>query len=138
MNGCFLSHSFDVFIWKSSHFSSVAVVPLSGDMRKEQRYCILSTSRSVMVSSRVEGMLIPFMAEEAVLIVPGGLEAERCQQSTPLCSYYNWSIIYLFIYLFMTQFSPSFFFNGSSLLDWYIICDSSFIYLESTLVIHCI
>lgn len=138
MNGCFLSHSFDVFIWKSSHVSSVAVVPLSGDMRKKQRCCILSTSRSVMVSSSVEGMLIPFMAEEAVLIVPGGLEAERCQQSTPLCSYYNWSI-YVKGPLFVTQFSPSFFFfNGSSLLDWYIICYSSFIYLESTLVIHCI
>lgn len=42
-----------------------------------------------MVYSSIEGMLTPFMPEEAVLIVAGGLEVERCQQPTPLRSYYN-------------------------------------------------
>lgn len=42
-----------------------------------------------MAYSSIEEMLTPFMAEEAVLIVAGGLEAERCQQSTPLRSYHN-------------------------------------------------
>lgn len=81
-------------------------------------------------------MLTPFMAEEAVLIVPGDLEAKDASNQL----HYVVNTISQFMqkdeHLWLSF--PLIFSNSSSLLDLYIICDWSIIYLENTLVIHCI